>query len=65
VAESRAQDTWRNLRHELQRLPLVTLATDHATVAPRSLLTPGQQAILHRLDLPEPPRFYDLSPAAA
>ncbi|EQD54794.1 transposase IS4 family protein, partial [mine drainage metagenome] len=43
VAENRTQDTWRNLRHELQRLHLVTLATDHGTVAQRSLLTPGQQ----------------------
>jgi transposase len=65
VAENRAQDTWRNLRHELQRLHLVTLAIAHGTVAQRSLLTPGQQAILRRLDLPEPPRFYDFSPGAA
>ena len=65
VAENRTQDTWRNLRHELQRLHLVTLATDHGTVAQRSLLTPGQQAILQRLDLPEPPRFYDFRPGHA
>ena len=65
VAETRTQDTWRNLRHELQRMHLVTLATDHGTVAQRSLLTPGQQAILGRLDLAEPPRFYDFRPAAA
>ena len=44
---------------------LVTLATDHGTVAQRSLLTPGQQAILQRLDLPEPPRFYDFRPGHA
>ena len=64
VAENRTQDTWRNLRDELQRLHLVTLATDHGTVAQRSLLTPGQQAILRQLDLPEPPRFYDFRPRA-
>ncbi|MGH7665820.1 MAG: IS1634 family transposase [Candidatus Dormibacteria bacterium] len=65
VAENRTQDSWRNLRHELQRLHLVTLATDHGTVAQRSLLTSGHQAILERLDLPDPPRFYDFKPAAA
>jgi hypothetical protein len=65
VAENRTQDTWRNLRHELQRLHLVTLATDRGTVAQRSLLTVGQQAILTRLEMPEPPRFYDFKPAAA
>ena len=65
VAENRTQDTWRNLRHELQQLHLVTLATDRGTVAQRSLLTVGQQAILTRLEMPEPPRFYDFKPAAA
>lgn len=33
VAENRSQDTWGALRHELQRLHLVTLATGHGTVA--------------------------------
>jgi hypothetical protein len=65
VAENRTHDTWRNLHHELQRLHLVTLATDHGTVTQRSLLTTGQQAILTQLQLPEPPRFYDFRPAAA
>jgi hypothetical protein len=65
VAENRTQDTWRNLSHELQRMHLVTLATNHGTVAQRSLLTSGQQAILSRLDLPEPARFYDFKPTAA
>ncbi|MHB8393986.1 MAG: IS1634 family transposase, partial [Candidatus Dormibacteria bacterium] len=65
VAEYRTQDYWHNLRHEIQRLHLVTLVTDHGTVAQRSLLTPGQQAILQRLDLPEPPRFYDFRPGHA
>ena len=65
VAENRTQDSWRNLRHELQRMHLVTMATNHGTVAQRSLFTPGQQAILNHLDLPEPPRFYDFKPTAA
>jgi hypothetical protein len=65
VAENRTQDTWRNLRNELERMHLVTLATDRGTVARRSFLIPGQQAILQRLDLPEPPRFYDFRTTAA
>jgi len=60
VVENQLQDTWRNLRHVLEQLHLVTLATDHGTAARRSLLTPSQQVILQRLDLPEPLRFYDL-----
>ena len=65
VAESRTQDTWRNLRPELQRMHLVTLATEHGTVAQRTQTGVGQQAILKALQLDEPPRFYDFRPRAA
>ena len=41
---------------------LVTLATDHGTVAQRSQTTPGQRALLTGLALTEPPRFYDFTP---
>jgi hypothetical protein len=61
VAETAAGDTWRNLRHELDRMHLVTLATADGRVAQRSAATPGQQAILHALDLPEPPKFLDFT----
>jgi hypothetical protein len=61
VAETAASDTWRNLRHELDRMHLVTLATADGRVAQRSAATPGQQAILHALDLPEPPKFPDFT----
>jgi hypothetical protein len=40
---------------------LVTLATAHGQAAQRSATTPGQQAILHDLDLPEPPKFLDFT----
>ena len=39
VAETRTGDTWRNLRHELDRMHLVTLATADGRVAQRSALT--------------------------
>jgi hypothetical protein len=61
VIENATADTWRNTRHELDRMHLVTLATNHGRVAQRSLTTPGQQAILRALQLPEPPRFLDFT----
>jgi hypothetical protein len=64
VAETQAGDTWRNLRNELDRMHLVTLATSEGTVAQRTELTPGQRHTLKTLELPDPPRFYDFSPTA-
>ncbi len=63
VAETAAGDTWRNIRDELERMHLVTLATSEGQVAQRSELTAGQRSILRALDLPEPPRFFDFTPA--
>jgi hypothetical protein len=40
VAELGAGDTWRNIRDELDRLHLVTLATRDGQVAQRGELTP-------------------------
>jgi hypothetical protein len=62
VAETRAGATWRNLRHELDRMHLVTLATADGRVAQRSALTTGHKTILAALDLPEPPRYLDFTP---
>jgi hypothetical protein len=64
VAETETADTWRNLRNEHDRMHLVTLATSEGTVAQRTELTHGQRRILKALALPEPPRFYDFTPAA-
>ncbi len=64
VAELAVADTWRNIRDELDRLHLVTLATPDGHLAQRGELTPNQRAILHALQLPEPPRFYDFTPTA-
>ncbi|MDA8076006.1 MAG: IS1634 family transposase [Actinomycetota bacterium] len=63
VAEIEVGDTWRNIRSELDRMHLVTMATSKGTVSQRSELTPGQRHILGRLELPEPPRFFDFTPA--
>lgn len=59
VIETTTSDTWRNVRHELDRMHLVTLATAEGRVAQRSALTAGHKAILTALDLPEPRRFHD------
>jgi hypothetical protein len=64
VAENATRDTWRSLRHELDRMHLVTLATADGKIAQRSLPTPGQQAILGALKLPEPPKFFDFTPSS-
>jgi hypothetical protein len=61
VIENATGDTWRNARHELDRMHLVTLATNAGQVAQRTTTTPGQQRILRALDLPEPPRFFDFT----
>src|SRR6187551_588648 len=59
VIENATGDTWRNVRHELDRMHLVTLATNAGQVAQRTTTTAGQQTILRALDLPEPPRIFD------
>jgi hypothetical protein len=61
VIENTTTDTWRNIRHELDRMHLVTLATAHGQVAQRSQTTSRQQAILHALHLPQPPKFLDFT----
>jgi DDE family transposase len=61
VVENATGDTWRNVRHELDRMALVTLATDHGRVAQRSALTAGHKTILAALELPEPPRYFDFT----
>ena len=61
VVENATDDTWRNVRNELDRMHLVTLATADGHVAQRSATTNGQKAILTALELPEPPRFFDFT----
>jgi len=61
VVENGTRDTWRNIRHELDRMHLVTLATGDGHVAQRSLTTSAQRTILRALALPEPARFFDFT----
>jgi hypothetical protein len=64
VVEISLGDTWRNIRNELDRMHLVTMATSQGTVSQRSELTPGHRYILGALGLAEPPRFSDFTPAS-
>ena len=59
--ERHPADTWRNVRHELDRMHPVTLATADGRVAQRSATTTGQKVILAALGLPEPARFFDFT----
>jgi hypothetical protein len=61
VVENATDDTWHNVRHELDRMHLVTLATADGRVAQRTATTAGQKTILAALKLPEPPRFFDFT----
>jgi len=61
VVENATGDTWRNARHELDRMALVTLSTPDGQVAQRSATTNGQKTILAALELDEPPRFFDFT----
>ena len=65
AAETRTGHTWRNLRHELDRMHLVTFATVDGRTAQRSALTDHQKTILTALDLPEPPKYLDFTPSIA
>ncbi|MHB8329260.1 MAG: IS1634 family transposase [Acidimicrobiales bacterium] len=59
VIENGTGDTWRNVRHELDRMHLVTMETAEGRVAQRSSTTAGQAKILTSLDLAEPGRYLD------
>ena len=65
VVENATHMSWRCVREELDRMHLVTLATDEGRVAKRTLTTAGQRRILAALELPEPPVFADFEVTTA
>jgi hypothetical protein len=62
--ETTCDATWPGLRRELERIKLGTFAGPAGTFQQRTELTSPQRAILAKLDLPEPPRVWQLTPAA-
>ncbi len=63
LIERQASDTWRNLRRELERLHLVTLAGAAGQVQQTTRPTPEQRDTLARLGVEPPPRLTSLTPA--
>jgi hypothetical protein len=62
--ETSCGDTWPGLRYQLQRVTLGTFAGPAGTFRQRTELTSAQRAILAKLQLAEPPRVWQLTPAA-
>jgi hypothetical protein len=62
VIETRARDTWRNLRRELERIHLGYFSGTAGHALQRTEITTRQREILTALDVPEPPRFLTLEP---
>jgi hypothetical protein len=59
VVENATGQTWRNVRHELDRMHLVTLDTGDGRIAQRTATTAGQHQILAALDIREPGLIID------
>jgi hypothetical protein len=62
--ETTCDDTWPSLRRELERIKLGTFTGPAGTFQQRTELTTTQRAILAKLELPEPPRVWQLTPVA-
>lgn len=62
LAETETGDTWRNLRHELDRMHLGLFAGPAGQVLQRTQTTPAQAAIFRALHVTEPKRFLALTP---
>ena len=64
VAETTCGDTWPALRRELERIKLGTFTGPAGTFRQRTEITTTQRAILAKLELADPPRIWQLTPAA-
>ncbi|MBM3147885.1 MAG: transposase, partial [Actinobacteria bacterium] len=64
VAENACEESWPNLRRELQKSTLGRFAGAAGSFCQRTELTAAQRAILAKLELAEPPRISELTPAA-
>ena len=63
LAETATDDTWRNLRHELDRMHLGEFAGPAGRVLQRTETTAAQAAIFKSLGVAQPKRFLGLTPA--
>ena len=60
IAENQTNQTWRNLRDELQRMHLGTFTGPAGTSQQRTELTAPQRDILRALNVAQPPLFLHL-----
>ncbi|MGH9181477.1 MAG: IS1634 family transposase [Acidimicrobiales bacterium] len=63
LAETATDDTWRNLRHELDRMHLGEFTGTAGRVLQRTQTTAAQATIFKALGVAEPNRFLGLTPA--
>ena len=64
VAENTCGATWPELRRQLDRIAVGTFTGPAGTFRQRTEITPAQAAILEQLGIDQPPRIYQLTPAA-
>ena len=65
VMETTCEQSWPQLRRELQKLQLGSFQGATGSFRQRSEISAAQRAILGKLELVEPPRIQELTPAAA
>jgi Transposase DDE domain len=63
IAENACEQTWPELRRELDRIHIGTFTGPAGTFRQRTEITKPQAAILKALDISAPPRIYQLKPA--
>lgn len=62
IVETTCNDTWPNLRRDLERLHLGTFTGPAGTFAQTTTITKAQQTIYTTMNLTPPPRILDLAP---
>ena len=65
VMETTCEESWPQLRRELEKLQLGSFQGAAGTFRQRTEITASQRAILGKLELAEPPRIHEPTPAAA
>lgn len=60
VAETKTDDTWPNMRRELERLQVGTFEGQAGFFRKRTALTAVQKAIFRKLDIPEPAEMQEI-----
>ena len=65
VAENACEQSWPNLRRELEKIKLGSFAGPAGSFSQRTETTTSQRAILAKLGLAEPARICELAPAAS